>query len=88
MSSVTLDGGDNGDGSGGNTSGDKLLRMCLVWDVEGGADDSTETDDLMPIRVGFSLDEGRMKAGAELEAIASPTRSCAASDEEPPLEGR
>ena len=88
MSSVTMDGGDDDDGSGGNTSGDKLLRTGLVWEIEGGADDSRETDDLAPARVVFSLDEGRMKAGVELEGIASATRSCAVSDEEPPLEGR
>jgi hypothetical protein len=87
MSSVTLDGGDDDDGSGGNTSGDKLLRTCLIW-VEEGADDSTETDDLVHTRAVISLGEGRMKAGVELEEIASPTRPCAASDEEPTLEGR
>lgn len=79
---------DDEDGSGENTSGDKLLRTCLVWEAEGGADDSTEIDDLEPIRVVVSLDEGRMKTGVEVEDIASPTRSCAVSDEEPPTEGR
>ena len=67
ISSVRLDGDDDDDGSGGKTSGDKLLRTCLIWEVEGAADDSTETDDLVPTRVVFSLDDGRMKAGVELE---------------------
>lgn len=88
ISSVTIDGGENDDGSGGNTSGDKLPRMRLMWEVEGGADASTETGDLIPTRVVFSLEEGRIKAGVELEEIASPTRSCVTSDEEPPIEGR
>lgn len=89
ISSVITDasGVDDEDGSGGNTSGDKLLRTCLIWEAEGGADDSTESDDLVPTRVIFSLDEGRMKAGVELEEIASPTRSCVASDAEPPPTG-
>lgn len=80
---MTIDGVDD-EGSGGNTSGDKLLRTCLIWEAEGGADDSTEIDDLEPTRVVVSPGEGRMKAGVELEEIASPTRSCEASDEEPP----
>jgi len=85
---VTVGGGNDDDGSGGNTSGDKLLRTCLILEVEGGAEDSTETGDLVPTRVVVSLDEGRMKAGVELEETAPPTCSCAASDEEPPLDGR
>lgn len=85
---MTIDGVDDEDGSGANTSGDKLLRTGLMCEAEKGADDSTEIDDLTPTRVVLSLDEGRMKAGVELEELASPTRSCAASDEEPPTEWR
>lgn len=87
ISSVTIDGGENDDRSGGNTSGDKLPRIRLTWEV-GGADDSTEAGDLVVTRVVFSLDKGRMKVGVELEEIASPTRSCVTSDEAPPTEGR
>ena len=74
--------GDDDDGSGGKTSGDKLLRACLMWEIEGCADDSIEMDDLVLGRVVFSVDEGRIKGGVEPEVV--PTRS--ASDEGP--EGR
>ena len=50
-------------------------------------DDPTETDNLMPNCVVFSLDEGRIKAGVvKLDGVTSPLRSCAVSDEESPLE--
>lgn len=61
--------------------------MCLVWKVEGVVDDPTETDNLMPNCVVFSLNEGRIKAGVvKLDGVTSPLRSCAVSDEESPLE--
>jgi len=85
---MTMDDGDDDDWSGGNTSGDKLLRTRLILEVEGSADDSTETDDLAPTRVVVSLDEGRVKAGIELEETVSATCSCVESDEGPLLEGR
>lgn len=83
-----MDAGAEDDGSGGSTSGDRVLRTCLTWEVEGGADVSTAIDDVAPSRVAFSLDEGRMKAGVVLEETASPTRSRVASNEGPPAEGR
>lgn len=83
-----MGGGENDDGSDGNTKGDRLPRTRLMWEVEGAADASAETDDLVPARVVFSLDGSCTKAGVELEEIVSPTRSCVANGEEPPTEGR